>query len=347
VQEAIRNFNGPAYVSPNFFYQPWEELAELLVSMAPGKLEKVYRATGGTEGMDIALQLAMTYTKRRKFLSIEGAYHGNSIATGSIGEYTHDTYPNLLKDCEKISLPLNKKKLEKVKSELKKEDVAAFIMEPILCNHGVVIPEPEFMEGVQKLCKKHGTLFIADEVASGFGRTGRMFASEHYDLEPDILCVAKAITGGYAPMGAVMTTADIAQEVEEEYYSTYGWHPLSVAAAIANLEWLQRHEDSLLAHAEDISTMIQEGIMEIDFRESITVRAKGLAIGVDVGDENYASELEDRCKAAGLLFSTSDSSLVFFPALTTGRNTVMEALDILEECVYEAAASGPKSAAKK
>lgn len=347
VQDAIRDFDGPAYIYPGYDYRPWEDLAEMLARMAPGKLAKVYRATGGTEAVDIALQLAMAYTKRGKFISIEGAYHGNSIATGSIGEYSRETYPNLLSNCQKISLPLNQEKLEKLEAALKPEDVAAYIMEPIICNLGVMVPEPEFIEGAQKLCKQYGTLFIADEVACGFGRTGRLFACEHFKLEPDILCLAKAITGGYAPMGAVLTTTQIADEVDEDYYSTYGWHPLSVAAALANLRWLEKHEDSLLEHAEDIANLIKEGVNAIAFPKPVTVHGKGFAIGIDVGDKDYASELKKHCRKEGLLFTTSDSRLVFFPALTIGRNTVMEALDILEQCVQETASPKRKASSKR
>lgn len=347
VQDAIRDFDGPAYIYPGHDYRPWEDLAEMLVRIAPGNLAKVYRATGGTEAVDIALQIAMAHTKRGKFISIDGAYHGNSLATGSIGEYSRETYPNLLSNCQKISPPLNEKTLEKLETALKGKDVAAFIMEPILCNLGVMVPELEFVQGAQKLCKKYGTLFIADEVACGFGRTGRLFASEHFELEPDILCLAKAITGGYAPMGAVLTTTQIADQVDEDYYSTYGWHPLSVAAAFANLSWLEEHEDSLLEHAQDIADMIEEGVNEIVFPRPITVHAKGLALGIDVGDEDYASKLEERCRKEGLLFTTSESRLVFFPALTIGRNTVKEALDILDQCVQQVAAPKRKSSSKR
>jgi adenosylmethionine-8-amino-7-oxononanoate aminotransferase len=347
VKDAIRDFDGPPYIYPGYHYRPWEELAEVLVSMAPGRLAKAYRATGGTEAVDIALQLAMAYTKRGKFISIEGAYHGNSLATGSIGDYSRETYPYLLPNCKKISPPLDREKLKKLEIALKPKDVAAFIMEPIICNLGVMVPEPEFMQGMQKLCNQYGTLFIADEVASGFGRTGRLFACEHFKLEPDILCLAKAITGGYAPMGAVLATARIADRVDEEYYSTYGWHPLCVAAALANLRWLEEHEDSLFEHAEDIAGMIEEGVKEIEFPKPVTVHGKGLAIGIDVGDADYASALEERCCKAGLLFTTSDRRLVLFPALTIERKTVTEALDILKQCAQEMAAPKRKSSSKR
>ena len=111
-------------------------------------------------------------------------------------------------------------------------------MEPISINLGVLIPDKDAIRRVRDLCRRYGTLFIADEVASGFGRTGRLFACEHFDLDPDMLCVAKAMSGGLAPIGAVIATAPIATSMEENdgtFYSTYGWHPRSVAAAIATL----------------------------------------------------------------------------------------------------------------
>ena len=124
-------------------------------------------------------------------------------------------------------------------------------MEPIICNLGAVVPEDEFIRGVRKLCTRYGTLFIADEVATGFGRTGKLFACEHFDLEPDVLCMAKAITGGYGGLGAVITTSKIANAIKEDFglYSTYGWHPRAVAVALANLRYLTRHRNKLLKNA--------------------------------------------------------------------------------------------------
>ncbi len=193
----------PDYVYPEYLYRPWVELAELLAEISPGKLQKCFRATGGSEAVEIALQIAMAATGRRKFVSLEGSYHGNTIATVSIGSTEEqEPYPNLLSNCLKISPPLDARAAARLERLLKRKDVAAFIMEPISCNLAVLIPEQEFMETAQDLCRRNGALFIADEVACGFGRTGRLFASEHFGLEPDILCMGKAITGGFAPMGA-------------------------------------------------------------------------------------------------------------------------------------------------
>ena len=226
---------------PGHLYAPWVKLAELLADITPGKLQKSFRATGGTEAVDIALQAALAHTGRRKFLSIEDSYHGNSITARSVGaSEERENLENLLSNCRKLKPPLDEKALGRVETLLKGKDVAAFIMEPVICNIGVIFPARDLMQGLQKLCRKYGTLLIMDEVATGFGRTGTLFATEHFDLEPDIMTMGKAITGGYAPMGAVIMTKNVAKSAEEiEFWSTYGWHPLSVAAALANLRALK------------------------------------------------------------------------------------------------------------
>jgi adenosylmethionine-8-amino-7-oxononanoate aminotransferase len=241
IRAAARTFDGPEYVHPNYLYRPWAELAEMLAHMTPGALAVSYRTTGGTESVEAALQIAMAYTGRGSFVSIEDSYHGNSIGAMSIGASDNrEKFKSLLPNCHKIETPLDARALGKVETLLKKRDVAAFIMEPIICNLGALVPEADFVRGVRKLCTRYGTLFIADEVATGFGRTGTLFACEHFGLEPDVLCMAKAITGGYGGMGAVITTSKIAKAIKGRFgmYSTYGWHPRAVAVALANLRYL-------------------------------------------------------------------------------------------------------------
>src|SRR3954462_1924709 len=168
IRAAARKFDGPEYVHPDSLYRPWAQLAEMLARITPGKLAVSYRTTGGTESVEGALQIAMAYTGRGKFLSIEDSYHGNSIGTMSIGASDNrETFTNLLPNSHKIEPPLDHKALGEVERLLKKRDVAAFIMEPIICNLGAVVPEDEFVRGVRKLCTRYGTLFIADEVATG------------------------------------------------------------------------------------------------------------------------------------------------------------------------------------
>lgn len=121
----------------------------------------------------------------------------------------------------KLSRPLDDGAAERLETLLRHREVAAFILEPVICNLGVIVPEASFMRKAARLCLRYGTLLIADEVATGFGRTGKPFATEHFDLEPDLMCLGKAITGGYAAMGATIVTDEVARKVEHlEFCST-------------------------------------------------------------------------------------------------------------------------------
>jgi adenosylmethionine-8-amino-7-oxononanoate aminotransferase len=336
IQLALKEYNGPAYIPPDHTYQPWKELAQLLAELAPGRLKRSFRATGGTEAVEIALQLAMAHTGRRKFIAIEGGYHGDSIAAESLGNKTHDQIPNLLTNCDRIKPPLNKAALEEVENLLKEKEVAAFIMEPVICNLGVLIPEAEFMHGLQALCRHYGTLLIMDEVATGFGRTGKLFASEHFDIEPDIMCMAKALSGGYAAIGATIATEEVARSAEDKgmsFWSTYGWHPLSVAAALANLHYIVKHNEQIFANIASLSGMMEERLSAMPFKHTPHIRAKGLAIAADIGSPQQASALKESCRKAGLIISSHLSSLVFFPALNMDKQIAAEGLDLLEDAV--------------
>jgi len=333
----IKKFNGPTYVMPSYFYRGWETLAELLAKLAPGRLVKSFRATGGTEAVEIALQAAMAHTKRHKFISIEGSYHGHSIAAMSVGSSDFRSwYRNLLPHCYKIRLPLNEAAAKKVVALLAKRDIAAFIIEPIICNLAVEIPSQAFITTVRKACRKYGTLFIADEVGTGFGRTGKMFASEHFKLDPDIMTVAKGVSGGYGALGAALMTKEVAQSFEFEfsYYSTFGWHPLSVEATIQNLRYLVKHRAVFFRNAARLSAYFEKRLRAMRFKYPAEIRVKGLAIGVIFSRDGYGAEIIARCLKAGLLIADATSrSIVIYPPLNLDMTTAKKGLDILESAL--------------
>jgi adenosylmethionine-8-amino-7-oxononanoate aminotransferase len=336
LEAAIKDSKGPTYVYPAYMYKPWSVLAELLASITPGELKKTFRTTGGSESVEAAMAIAMCYTDRSKFMSIEGSYHGNTIGALSIGSSENrKKFKNLLPGCYKVEPPLNVAAANKIESVLKYKDVAAFIMEPVICNLGVLIPEAAFMQRLQELCNHYGTLLVMDEVATGFGRTGKLFASEHFGLEPDIMCVSKAITGGHAGLGATITTQKIADDVQGKItlYSTYGWHPLSTDVAIANIRYIIKNKASLLGNALAIEALFKEKLSAMKFKKEVKVNVMGCAIGVDVGSSAYAILLQQRCMSMGLLLNAEEGSLIMFPALTMEREVAEEGLYILEECI--------------
>lgn len=337
MNDRIRKFNGPNYVSPGYLYKGWADLAELLAKITPERLTKSFRATGGTEAIEIAMQAAMAHTKRHKFISVEGSYHGHSIAAMSIGSSDFRSwYKNLLPHCYKIKLPLDEKAAREVERILSKRDVAAFIAEPIICNLGVIIPDEEFFNIVQAACKRYGTLFIADEVATGFGRTGKMFAVEHYNLKPDIMILAKGITNGYGVLGVAIMTPEVARSFEFSFsfYSTFGWQPLNVEVSIANIQYLIRNKKILLQNAEKLSWYFKNRLTRMKFKYPEEVRIKGLAIGVGFKKSGYTDEIIKRALKHGLLIANATSyDFIIFPALNMNTKIARSGLDILEGCL--------------
>jgi acetylornithine/succinyldiaminopimelate/putrescine aminotransferase len=337
IAKKLNNYKGPTYVLPHYLYKPWAELAELLAKISLGKLTKSFRATGGTEAVEIAMQSAMSHTKRHKFISIEGSYHGHSIGAMSIGDSSfRNWYKNLLSNCYKIKPPLNAEAGKQVEKMLSKKDIAGFIMEPIICNLGVIMPDKEFIDIVAKACKKYGTLFIADEVATGFGRTGKMFASEHYNLEPDIMCLAKGLTGGYGASGATIMTEEVAKSMEFDFsfYSTFGWTPMNVEATLANIKYILKNKNQIFRNVSEMSKYFEKRLQGMNFKYPAKIRIKGLAIGVEFEKDGYAGKVVKKCRDNGLLFSTLGSTMfTLFPALNINKKIAKKGLDLMEKSI--------------
>ena len=315
-------FEGPDYVAPRHAYAGWDEYADLLAQVAPGKLNRAFRATGGSEAVDLAIQAARLATGRKRILSLKGSYHGNTVATLEAADGP-------------IKPPLDERALERIATKLEKETYAAFLFEPIAINLGIVIPEDGFIRGLQRVCRQTGTLIIADEIACGFGRTGALFASEHFNLKPDLLCFAKSATNGMAPLGGMLCTPQVAKAMKGEgkYYSTYGWHPRALYTAMATLRFLISHGKSLYENSQAISGYACDRLHRAAWRGALDIRVRGPAIALDVGDERYAQRIEKRCMDKGLLVAAEGTSVLLLPPLVVERALVEEALDILEGCI--------------
>jgi ornithine--oxo-acid transaminase len=213
-------------------------LAEQLLARAPGSLGAVVMANSGTEAVEAAIKLARMATGRSRVLYCHGAFHGLTLGALSVNgneEFRERSGP-LLPGCDAVPFG----DLDALRNELARGDVAAFLVEPVQ-GKGVNIPAPEYLPEAQECCRSHGALFVVDEVQTGLGRTGRFLALEHWSLEPDMVTVAKALSGGYVPVGATLTSRRVFERVFDTmeravvHGSTFGNNDLAAAAGLATL----------------------------------------------------------------------------------------------------------------
>ena len=283
-------------------------LAEELISVAPNPaLERVFFTNSGTEAVEGSIKLARAATGKGKIVFCEGGFHGLSMGSLSLNgsEMFREGFGPFLPDCERV--PFND--LEALEQILNSKDVAAFIVEPIQ-GKGVNIPDDEYLPEAALLCRKYGALFIADEIQTGLGRTGKMWAVEHWGAEPDLLLCAKALSGGQVPVGAILGRRDIFDRLFSKmdravvHSSTFGTNNMAMAAGLATLHVL-RHED-LIAHTAEMGQKILDDmhpfIQRYDFVKD--VRGKGLMIGIE-----FSSPKSLKLKAAWKLLEVANESL--------------------------------------
>jgi len=261
-------------------------LARELVRDLPDSLCKVEFTNSGAETVDTAMKFARSATRRPRFVSCEESFHGLSLGPLSlVGEDEfQDGFGPLLPGCSRVPFG----DLERLEHELKKKDVAAFISEPIQ-GRTVKLPAADYFPEVQRLCRKYGTLFIMDEIQTGLGRTGRMYALEHWGLEPDVVLVGKALSGGYMPVGAVITTRKVYDALFDSmdrsyvHHSTYARNRLSMAAGLATLQVIR--EDRVVERARVLGERIEAGLERLRQKYELVhaVRVGGLMIGLELG----------------------------------------------------------------
>lgn len=262
-------------------------LAEKLAELAPGDLEAVFFTNSGTESVEGALKFARQASGKHKLVHCHHAFHGLTLGALSVNanpEFRDRNEP-LLPDC--VPVPFND--LEALEDALKGGDVGAFIFETVQ-GKGVFVPDDGYLQGVRELCDKYGTYMIADEVQCGMGRTGKMFAVDHWGVKPDILVISKALSGGYIPVGAIITTREIHGKIFDSmercfaHSNTFGQNDLAMAAGLATIEILEK--EKLVENAAKMGKRIEEGMQKLaDKYEMLTeIRAKGLMIGMQFGE---------------------------------------------------------------
>lgn len=277
-----------------YLTQPMVDLAERLANdVLPGQLKRTFFCNSGSEANEGAMQLARLHTKRRDFIALEYGLHGRTYLTMGVtgipmwrsDDYldTGVTFIPRPYDPEMDDEMAARRSLESLREVLsrKGDSIAAMIVEPIQGNGGMITPPDWYFREVKALLEQHGVLLIADEIQTGFGRTGKMFAMEHYGVVPDIMSMAKALGNG-VPIGAFATTDEIAASFNRASASTFGGNPVSAVTALAVLDYIQ--QENLVERAERTGKRLMRGLRDLQRKHSVIadVRGKGLMCGAEL-----------------------------------------------------------------
>ena len=359
--------------------EPATNLAEKLVEISPQGLKKVFYSDSGSTAVEIALKMAFQYWNqiedevgpKDKFITLSNAYHGDTIGSVSVGgiDLFHKIYkPMLFNSLETTSpycyrCPFDEeedecnfsciKELEQIMQDHHQE-VAALIIEPLMQGAGGMIAAPDgYLKKVRELCNKYNILLIADEVAVGFGRTGKMFACKHEDVQPDIMAVAKGISGGYLPISATLTTDQIYDAFYDDYETqktffhghSYTGNPLAAAVSVANLELFE--EEAIIESLPDKIENVKGKLAEIDKLEHVgDIRQQGLMVGIELvknkkSKEAYSyqqqigSQVAQKAREKGMIIRPLGDVVVFMPPLCSNSDQLLEMLSIIETSIIE------------
>jgi ornithine--oxo-acid transaminase len=263
-------------------------LAEKLAKLTPGDLDTFFFTNCGTETTEVGLKMARKATRRPRILYAESGFHGLTYGALSISDAPmwREGFGPFLPGCEKI--PFND--LDVLQRELANRDVAAFITEPIQGEAGVRLPSDNYLAEAARLCHQNGSLLIVDEIQTGFGRTGRWFACDHWGVEPDILLLSKGISGGYVPLGAVVTRRSVFDKVFEDlphavvHTTTFGMNSMAMISALTAIDVMK--DEGVVENASSAGAELMERLQGLAERFELVkeVRGKGLMIGIEFGE---------------------------------------------------------------
>jgi 4-aminobutyrate aminotransferase len=350
----------------DFYHEGLTELADRLTAVAPMRgPHRFFYGNSGAEAIECALKVARYHTGRQQVISFLGGFHGRTMGALSLTAskpqqkrrfaplvpgVTHTRYPYVYRGCtggpqeeEAFSLGCARYIEEKLfKTILAPEEVAAIFVEPIQGEGGFVPAPANFLRELRAICDRHGILLVSDEVQCGAGRTGKWWAIEDSGVEPDIVCMAKGIASGM-PLGICMTRAEVMDWAPGSHASTFGGNPVSIAAALATIEILQREA---IANAAGVGEFILERVRGWKQKYSLVgdVRGRGLMIGIelvkDKGTREPATELRNRLETLAferglIVLGCGESSFRLSPPLIVSREEATVALDILEDALTQ------------
>ena len=313
-------------VHSSFYNKTREKFLESLINIAPKNLSQVHLNNSGAEAVEAAIKFARKFTKKTGMIAMNGSYHGKSMGALSLTfnpKYRKDFQPLV----EKVTFS-SFGDIDALRSKID-VDTGFVILEPIQGESGIQVAPEGFLQDVRKLCDEKGILLIFDEIQSGLGRTGRMWACEHWNTTPDIMCLAKGIAGGL-PMGATLVRPDILACIKKgEHSSTFGGNPLSCAAGIAAIQSLT--QDGLIENAEKMGKIFRDGLDQLKEKHKIIreIRGKGLMIGIELKYE-VKDILMDGIEKGVLLLYSGRNIIRLLPPLVISEEDITKVLETLD-----------------
>lgn len=340
-----------------YLTQPMIDLAEKLALITPPSLKRSFFCASGSEANEGAALLAQLYTKKHKFVAVQQGLHGRTKLTMNLtglpmwrtdpnpsGDIVHIPGAYCYRCAYGLTYPLCDLRCARyLEDVVKNGEFAAFIVEPIQGNGGIITPPSGYFQLIRKILDTYNMLFITDEVQTGFGRTGEMFAIEHWNVIPDIMTMAKALANG-TPIGAFITNDKIALSYTRPGASTTGGNPVSATAALATMDVIERYQ--LVQRAKDLGNYFKDKLIELQQRHKLMgeVRGKGLMLGVELVKENKipAAEETDNIledfKDRGILAGKTGVSrnvLTFQPPLVITREDIDRVIEALDEILFD------------
>ncbi len=313
------------------------DLAETLARVAPGDLPYTVFSSGGSEAIDVAIKSARYATKRRKIVALDVAYHGRTGLSGAAGDDATAAFFHSDSPSEFLKVPFED--LDALEKLLSREDVAAVLIETIPATHGFIAPSMKYLPRIKELCERYGSLFIADEIQAGLGRTGRMWAVELWGVKPDILCTAKGLSGGLYPIAATLLSRPVGSWLSENgwgHVSSYGGAEVGCAVAKRVLELCS--DPANLAHALKISDYLGKGLQDIQSRHPYlrTIHRLGLVMGLQLDSPRGGVDMMKALYDRGLwaIFAGFNSSILQFkPGFLVDTNYCDEALARVQDAI--------------
>ena len=313
-------------VHSSLYNKTREEFLKTLIGLAPKGLTQVHLNNSGAEAIEAAIKFARKFTGKKGMVAMKGSYHGKSL--GALSLTFNPKYKKAFEPLvEKVSFA-SFGDIESLRSTID-EDTAFVILEPIQGESGIIVAPDGFLQEVRKVCDEKGILLIFDEIQAGLGRTGRLWACDHWNTAPDILCLAKGIAGG-VPMGATLVRPDILASMSKgEHSSTFGGNPLSCAAGIATLQALT--QDGLIENSEKMGKLFREGLEKLKEKHTIIreIRGRGLMIGVELKFE-VKDILMNLMKEGVLMLYSGRNILRILPPLVISKEDITKVLETLD-----------------